>query len=373
MAGVVSKFISRKCVFFLLTVLLGVGAAACSHAQSSAMQEAGAASNEEGNDNGLPDAPGSQTVGQMVAGIVSGTVIDANGDGVEGAVVTLEEGDSKPQLNTDHLGFFQFTSVAPGPFKLSVSANGFSKWVSKGLVLQPNADFYVSSLELKVAPEMTNVEVTYRSQQIAEEQMKAEEKQRVLGVIPNFYVSYVWNAAPLSAGQKFRLATRNALDPVTFVGAAFGAGVQMWQRDYAGYGNGAGGYFTRMAAAYGDGFTSSFFTGAILPSVLHQDPRYFYKGTGSIRSRTLYALSRAVISKGDNGNWQPNYSTVFGNLASASLSNSYYPPANRGGQLVIDNWLIGMASGAIGNIFQEFLIKNISRGVPKGPAGAGTP
>ena len=103
---------------------------------------------------------------------------------------------------------------------------------------------------------------------------------------------------------------------------------------------------------------------AILPSILHQDPRYFYKGTGSIRSRALYAISTAVICKGDNGHWQPNYSNLLGNLASAGISNLYYPSTNRNGAgLTIENWLIGTASGAIGALFQEFLVKKISRGI----------
>jgi hypothetical protein len=212
---------------------------------------------------------------------------------------------------------------------------------------------------------MTDVEVTLTQHDIAEDQMTAQEKQRVLGVIPNFWVSYVWNAAPLSSGQKFRLAFRDVIDPVSFLGAAFSAGLEQSENEFAGYGQGAKGYFTRMAALYGDGFTSAFLGGAILPSILHQDPRYFYKGKGSIRSRALYAMSAVVICKGDNGKWQPNYSNVLGNLGSAGISNAYYPAANRGGELVVENWLIGTGSGAIGNLFQEFLIRKISRGVPK--------
>ena len=120
-------------------------------------------------------------------------------------------------------------------------------------------------------------------------------------------------------------------------------------------------------ASYTDAFTSTLFGGAILPSLLHQDPRYFYKGTGSITARALYAIATVVICRGDNGRWQPNYSNVLGNLASASLSNAYYPAGNRGAGLTIDNWLIGTGSGAIGALFQEFLVKKISRGVHSEP------
>jgi hypothetical protein len=109
--------------------------------------------------------------------------------------------------------------------------------------------------------------------------------------------------------------------------------------------------------------------GALLPSLLHQDPRYFYKGTGSVTSRALYAISTVVICKGDNGKWQPNYSNVLGNLAAAGISNAYYPSTDRdNARVTIDNALIGTASGAIGSLIQEFLLKKISRGVHAAPS-----
>jgi len=220
---------------------------------------------------------------------------------------------------------------------------------------------------LEVASAMTNVEVTVTRHDIAEDQMHFEEKQRVLGIFPNFYASYIWHAAPLSTGQKFRLALRTSIDPVSIAIPAIIAGTEQSEDTFNGYGQGAQGFAKRFGASYADSVSSAFFAGAILPSLLHQDPRYFYKGTGSIMSRAFYAISTVVICKGDNGRWQPNYSNVFGNLASASLSNAYYPAGNRGARLTIDNWLIGTGSGAIGALFQEFLVKKISRGVHSEP------
>jgi hypothetical protein len=186
----------------------------------------------------------------------------------------------------------------------------------------------------------------------------------VLGVFPNFYVTYVWNAAPLSSGQKFRLALRTSIDPVSIGISGVVAGVEQWQDDFSGYGQGAQGYAKRFGASYADGFISTMLGGAVLPSILHQDPRYFYKGTGSIPSRALYAIGSVVICKGDNGHWQPNYSNVFGNLAAAGISNIYYPSSDRDGAgVTISNSLIGTASSAIGALFQEFLVKKISRGI----------
>jgi len=310
----------------------------------------------------LPDAPGEQ-----IGGVITGTVLDPNGAEIKGALVKVQGLESKKEhaSTTDAAGSFRFDAIEPGRFKVTITAAGFASWVSAEMVLGPNEGLVVPVVQLRIASATTDVEVTLTQHDIAEEQIKAQERQRVLGVVPNFWVSYVWDAAPLTAGQKFKLALRSAVDPVSFVGAAFGAGLEMWQKDYVGYGNGAQGFFTRMGASYGDGFNSSMIAGAILPSVLHQDPRYFYKGKGSIRSRALYALSTIAVCKGDNGKWQPNYSNIFGNLASAGLSNSYYPPANRGVKLTFDNWAIGTASGAVGNLIQEFLIKKISRGVPK--------
>src|SRR5262249_25891874 len=156
--------------------------------------------------------------------------------------------------------------------------------------------------------------------EVAQIEVKDEEKQRVFGVIPNFYVSYVPNAAPLSTRQKFELAWKTTIDPFTFgvVGAV--AGVQHAQNDFSGYGQGAQGYAKRYGATYADVVVGTFLGSAGLPSLLKQDPRYFFKGTGTVHSRLSYALANAVVCKGDNGRWQPNYSSILGNLAAGGIS-----------------------------------------------------
>ncbi len=283
------------------------------------------------------------------------------------AVVALENTGSKVQrtLTTDATGSFKFDSVEPGKFKLTITSTGFTPWESGDLAVQPGAHYELPEVALHVAEAMTSVEVTVTRHDIANDQIHFEEQQRVLGVFPNFYASYIWNAAPLSAGQKFHLALRTTIDPVSIAIPAVIAGIEQWQNDYSGYGQGARGFAKRFGASYTDSFTSTMIGDAILPSLLHQDPRYFYKGVGSIRARVLYAIATVVICRGDNGRWQPNYSNVLGNLASASLSNLYYPSFDgKGARLTIDNWLIGTASGAISSLFQEFLVKKISRGIP---------
>ncbi|MHB1793818.1 MAG: carboxypeptidase-like regulatory domain-containing protein, partial [Acidobacteriaceae bacterium] len=128
------------------------------------------------------------------------------------------------------------------------------------------------------------------------------------------------------------------------------------------------GYAKRYGANYTDGFVGVMIGGWVLPSVLHQDPRYFYKGVGSIRSRALYALSTVFICRGDNGRWQPNYSNVLGTFAAGGISNAYYPANDRGFQLIMENSLIGLAAGGGTALLQEFLIRKFSRGVPSSSA-----
>ncbi len=198
--------------------------------------------------------------------------------------------------------------------------------------------------------------------ELAEEQIKVEETQRVLGVIPNFYVSYDHDALPLTPKQKFELAWKSSVDPVTFAASGVIAGVEQARNGFSGYGQGAQGYAKRYGASYADGFIGNMIGGAILPSLLKQDPRYFYKGTGSTRSRILYALANAVVCKGDNGHWQPDYSGILGSLAAGGISNLYYPASSRNGAgLTFENtsaWHRRL--GRLANLFQEFLIRRLT-------------
>lgn len=306
-----------------------------------------------------------------IRGNIHGTVTDANGNVVVGALVTLTM-DAHPApprtARTDSAGFFSFSGLPAGTFHIQVTSEGFTPWQGPGIVLSPGEYYQAPEIALQVASANTSVRVVFSRQQLAEEQVHQEEKQRVLGVFPNFYVSYVWNAEPLTPGQKFQLAWRSAIDPVTFAVSGVIAGIEQWQNDFSGYGQGSAGYAKRFGASYADGFLGIMIGGAILPSILHQDPRYYYKGTGSIRSRALYAISTVVITKGDNGHWQPNYSNVLGNIASAGISNLYYPSTDRNGaQVTIDNALLGTAAGAVSALLQEFVIRKVSRGVPLSP------
>ena len=297
---------------------------------------------------------------------IAGTVSAPDGHVIVGAQVTLVSKLSKSQQNslTDGEGSFHFTGLPPGTFQITVTANGFAAWVGPDVSLSANQQYQMPEISLEIASASTTVHAVFSGYDLAEQQIHLEEKQRVLGVFPNFYTSYVWKAEPLTAGQKFRLAWRSSIDPVTFLTTGAIAGIEQWNNNFSAYGPGWQGYSKRYGANYADGFIGVMIGGAILPSILHQDPRYFYKGTGSIRSRALYALSTVVVARGDNGRWQPNYSNVLGTFAAGGISNAYYPANDRGVGLTVENSLIGLAAGGGTALLQEFLIRKLSRGVP---------
>jgi hypothetical protein len=301
-------------------------------------------------------------------GNISGTVVDQMGNAVSGAHVTLARNDqssqSPPQqaLSGDD-GQFSFTNVAPGPFHITVTAPNFAPQTISG-ILHPAEFQIVPRITLALATVVTQVRVEPQNE-IAEAQVKEEEKQRALGFVPNFYVTYEPDAVPLSPKQKFELAWRTTIDPVTFGINGAIAGIEQAQDSFSGYGQGAEGYGKRYGAAYADFVSGTFIGSAILPSLLKQDPRYFYKGTGSIRSRLLYAVANSVICKGDNKRWQPNYSNIGGDLASGAIANLYYPAQNRNGAaLTFETAFIGIGATAGANVLEEFVIRKLTPNLP---------
>jgi hypothetical protein len=191
--------------------------------------------------------------------------------------------------------------------------------------------------------------------QTAEEQLKQQKQQRILGIAPAFNTSYVSNAVSLTAGQKMGLAFRSSIDPFTFGAAFLVAGYHEALDQNTGFGWGPEGYFKRAGAAYLDSFNGNMIGNGILPSIFHQDPRYFRLGHGTFHHRMLYALATVVICKHDNtGRWEPNYSNVGGNIIAGGISNLYYPSQNSGWGQTITNGMIVTAEGGVGSIFQEF-------------------
>ena len=277
----------------------------------------------------------------------------------------LSREDQSPdqEVLSDDDGQFSFANVAPGSFQLTITLEGFATQTSSG-ILRSGESYSVPQIAMALATAVTEVRVVPTRIEVAEDQIKAQEKQRVLGVVPNFYVSYDHNAVALTSKQKFELAWKTTVDPVSFGVTGAIAGIQQAQNDFSGYGQGAQGYGKRFGASYADFVVSTYIGGAMLPSLLKQDPRYFYKGSGSKRSRILYAIANSVICKGDDGHWQANYSSMLGSLAAGGISNLYYPADSRGAELTFENTLIGIGESAAVNILQEFVMRKLTRNVP---------
>ena len=300
------------------------------------------------------------------SGIIVGTITDVNNGTVPGATVALESpslSDPRVIVSNDN-GFFQFNNVEPGTYQITVSAPGFAEWNSPAIIVKPGQYQILTGGKLQIAKAVTTIDVVSpvaSPEEIAAEQVKVAEKQRIFGFIPNFYVNYDGNnAAPLTSKLKFKLALKVLVDPVTVVGVAGFAAIDQ-AADNPNYQQGAKGYAERFGAGYADGAINIMVGGAILPSLLHQDPRYFYQGTGTNKSRAFHALSSGFVCRGDNRRLQPNYSTIGGDLASAALANAYYPESNRGAGLFLGNFFIATGQRALANVAQEFILKKVTK------------
>jgi hypothetical protein len=291
-------------------------------------------------------------------GSISGTVTDADDAAIPGATLTVDGPISSEHrtLTTDETGSFELKNLDPGvSYGVAVHAKGFADWTSPAVVLKPGQRLEITDIKLRISVVETTV-VALTVEQLATQQVKAEEKQRVLGVIPNFFVVYDKNAVPLTKRLKYELAFRAATDPVSIAGDVVLAGINQ-AADTPNFQQGAKGYGQRFGAAYAQSFSNVMIGGGVLPSLLHQDPRYFYQGSGTGKSRAIHALSSPFICKGDNGRWQFNYSSVGGDLISASLTNLYLPPSNRGPGLVFSSALINTGGRLANAVVQEFILR----------------
>ena len=299
---------------------------------------------------------------QSLPTTISGTVVDPTNNTIPGATVVLQGPESGDRYTTlaNNNGFFEFQNVKSGiPYRLTIHSEGFADWTSSTVLLEPGQYKILTGCKLRLPDVETTVNVGYSSVQVATEQVKAAEKQRVLGIVPNFYAVYDRNPEPLTAKLKFQLALRTAVDPVTIFGVAMVAGL-----DQAGntpdYQQGAKGYGQRFGAVAAGGFSDILIGGAVLPALLHQDPRYFYQGGGTTKSRLLHALSHPFMCRGDNGEWQPNYSSMGGDLAASALENAYYPQSNRGAGLVFGHFALNTAERVVSSLAQEFVLRKFT-------------
>ena len=300
---------------------------------------------------------------ELKFGTIIGTAIDLNDNPVPSATVELKSlvNADRRTVTTAGNGSFEFRDLQPGaPYELTVAAHDFAEWNSPSITLEPGQFKIVTGIQLQLRNQVTQVQVTYDPVQVAAEQLKAEERQRVFGIVPNFYVSYEKDPAPLTAKMKFQLALKLSTDPVTAAGVSAVASIRQ-AADSPKFGQGWGAYGQRLGVTAANGFADIMIGSAILPSLLHQDPRYFYQGTGTTGSRIRHAMFSPFVSRSDSGKSMPNYSSLGGDLASAALSNLYFPRSNRGAGLVFGNFAIGTAERIGASLAQEFIIGKFTK------------
>jgi len=312
----------------------------------------------------VPASAQSTETANAKKGSILGTVADISDDPVPDATVVLQgPGSDRLTAVTRDDGSFAFHNVTPGiAYQVTITAEGFAEW-SSSVTVEPGQEKTVADIKLRILTVQRAVTVSYSEKEVAAQQFKAEEQQRVLRFIPNLYVTYEPHPEPLTTGMKFHLAYKSLTNPVFFARTAAWAGVQQAADSPSGWRQGTKGYGKRVGAGFADATTEGLIGNAILPSLLHQDPRYFYQGSGTKKSRALHSILAAFICKGDNGKTQPNYSTWGGSLISSSISLAYYPSSDRNAQHVFRTFGIGMGLHVAGGLAQEFILnKFTSRG-----------
>ncbi len=361
---------ARPLAFDRLSLLIAavLAGCVCLHAQQAGTAPAATQSlpNAPLPGGAAPEAESQEPAGPAAPAMMAGTVLDSNGNVVAGARVVLSGpgGQADRDVTSGEDGAFNFTGLPPGRYHLTVSRAGMGTYVSPEMELEAGQMQFVKKVVLPWSGGVQEVRVYASQEQLATEQVHEEESQRVLGVIPNFYSSFDQHAVPMNAKQKFQLAFRSEIDPMTFAGAAAIAGAEEYRKIYPGYGTGFSGFGKRFAAQYANDFDSRMIGSAVLPSLFHQDPRYFYKGTGTIRSRALYAIKSAFICRGDNGKPEFDVSHIGGDFAAGALSNLYYPEPNEGASLIFTNGLIEIGGMAGTNLIREFILRGITSHVP---------
>ena len=181
-----------------------------------------------------------------------------------------------------------------------------------------------------------------------------EEHPRLFWVVPTYSVTNSKLRSGLSAHEKFRIFAKNALDPFTVGYIAMDAGIGHANNDLSGYGQGTAGYAKRLGAGLANETSASFFRTYVFSSLLHQDPRYFRRGSGPFKNRLIYAMIRPLVTQKDSGGHAFNWSGLLGNIAASSLSNAYYPVGDRGLRPTFERVAFSIPSGVIDHLIDEF-------------------
>ena len=289
-------------------------------------------------------------------GLVSGCVMDADGAVIPGAVVDAESSVAAPRRGTTAAadGSFVLNDLPSAiPLHIHVQAAGFDVWVSPDVTLSPGQRYALPPVVLQIASVNTDVTAVF-ADQLAIQQVHQEEKQRAFGILPNFFASYDPVFVPLSPKLKFSLAFRTATDAATIGVSVVLAGIDQ-AGDTPAYTQGMKGYGQRLGSVYAFNSSQVMIGGALLPTVFRQDPRYFYQGTGTTKSRLIHALTTPVIARGDNGHRQFNISSLGGDVSAASLATVYRPPASRGVSKIVTDVLTLTGAHIVHAMGDEFL------------------
>jgi hypothetical protein len=238
------------------------------------------------------------------------------------------------------IGWSLMTRTLRRPLALLIAASAM-------VALQPTAAF-----PQEVAPDKARPEEAADTQSRPDEQQT--EHHRILWIIPNFRSSpTLKDYEPLSAKQKFMIATDDSLDPGTFaLGAAFGIQGE-WTASAPSFGHGVRAYPRYYVSSLSDFIVGDFMTEAVFPTLLRHDPRYFRRGTGGGWTRLGYALGQIVWTHSDAGNTRFNLSEIAGNATAVAIGNAYYPD-NRTVASNVSKFAVQIGVDAVGNILKEF-------------------
>jgi len=192
-------------------------------------------------------------------------------------------------------------------------------------------------------------------QKTPNQEQKKPEDDRLFFLLPNYLtVENGKQIPPLTTGQKFKLVALGTFDPVEFPYVGVLAGIDQAENTDPSYRQGLKGYGKRYALAFADTTMENFMVGAVFPTLLHQDPRYYQLGKGGLWHRVGYAALRIFITRSDSGKTQFNYSEWVGSAVAAALSNTYHPPSDRNALTSANTWVTQLWGDAVSFELKEF-------------------
>lgn len=194
------------------------------------------------------------------------------------------------------------------------------------------------------------------AQNTAPDAQSGTSKDRLFYLLPNFLtLENAGNVPPLTAGGKFKVVAEGSFDYVEIFWYGALSGLSQLENSEAGYGQGAAGYGKRYGAYAADGTIENFMVGAVLPSILHQDPRFYQMGRGGFLHRTGYAMSRIFVTRSDSGKAQFNFSEIFGSAISSGISTySYHPHDERNVPNTLSVWGSQVGYDTLTLVVKEF-------------------